>query len=131
MILNLLPLFFILIIIPLAYADGEDIVEESDYVSSPAQLDGAIESQLKHKLKILSETIQKYKTETSWEETKKIYPATSLNIDEQRAAVKIGLDPVYFTDELIPHHFTWIREILGDEINIVLVSQEAGVWLND
>ena len=42
MILNLLPLFFILIIIPLAYAEGENIVMDNDYISFPVKIDEEI-----------------------------------------------------------------------------------------
>ena len=122
MILNLIPLFFILIAIPLAYADGENIVMDNNYITYPALLDDDTGKQLQQKADSLFDMIKNNTKEMSLEERRKTYPVTSTGIDEHRAAVIVGIDPVYFTDELIPHHFTWIREFLGDEINIVLVS---------
>ena len=122
MILNLIPLFFILIVIPLAYADGENIVMDDDHITYPAPLDDDTGKQLQQKADSLFDMINNSTKEMSLEERRKTYPVTSTGIDEQRAAVIVGIDPVYFTEELIPHHFTWIREFLGDEINIVLVS---------
>ena len=122
MILNLIPLFFILIIFPLVYADGENIVMDNNYITYHASLDDDTRKQLQQKADSLFDMIQKNSKEMSLEERKKTYPVSSTGIDEQHAAVIVGIDPVYFTDELILHHFTWIREFLGDEINIVLVS---------
>ena len=122
MILNLIPLFFILIVIPLAYADGENIVMDDDHITYPAPLDDDTRKQLQQKADSLFGMIKNSTKEMSLEERRKTYPVTSTGIDEQRAAVIVGIDNIYFTEELIPHHFTWIREFLGDEINIVLVS---------
>lgn len=86
-------------------------------------IDPNLKETLRQKQRLLTRDIAK----PLFSEDKINIPANLISINREHKALEIGIGPDSLTEENIPEYFDRIREIVGEQINVVLIPSFPAV----
>lgn len=96
---------------------GENIIDYRFGVKDKSIIDPELEKTLRQKQRLLTDQFAK----PLYSEKQINIPTNHVTISREWKALEVGIEPDFLVDKNIPTYFEDIRNVTGDEINIVLV----------